>query len=118
MPEIPVRYYELAIPLQNVGYLSKFPRLSVSDVFENPLGQDNVESFVTELYRGFPEVSLEQVRGRTLYGYVNAVVVYVCRKQATGQVSGSRGVACRAAANPCGGDRADQGQERSCWQSE
>jgi len=30
----------------------------------------------------------------------------------------SRGVACPAAGNPCGTDRADQGQERSCLRSE
>ena len=57
--------------------------MSVTDIFEDPLGQDNVESFVAKLYRGFAEVNLEEVRGWILYGYINAVVVYVCRKKAT-----------------------------------
>ena len=39
-------------------------------------------------------------------------------RQATRPTSCSRGVACPAAGNPCGGDRADQGQERSCLRSE
>jgi predicted DNA-binding protein with PD1-like motif len=38
--------------------------------------------------------------------------------QATRMTSCSRGVASPAAGNPCGGDRADQGQERSCLRSE
>jgi len=38
--------------------------------------------------------------------------------QATRPTSCSRDVACPAAGNPCGGDRADQGQERSCVRSE
>jgi hypothetical protein len=39
-------------------------------------------------------------------------------RQATLPTGCSRGVACPAAGNPCGGDRADQGQERSCLRSE
>jgi hypothetical protein len=38
--------------------------------------------------------------------------------QATRPTSCSRGVACSAAGNPCGGDRAEQWQERSCLRSE
>ena len=38
-------------------------------------------------------------------------------RQATRPTSCSRGVACPAAGNPCGGDRAGQGQERSCLRS-
>ena len=38
-------------------------------------------------------------------------------RQATRPTSCSRGVASPAAGNPCGGDRADQGQERSCLRS-
>ena len=39
-------------------------------------------------------------------------------RQATRPTSCSRGVACPAAGNPCGRDRADHGQERSCLRSE
>jgi hypothetical protein len=82
MIKIPVRHNKFTVLVQDPRYFSEFLRLEVSDIFENALGQDDVESLVAEHDRGFEEVSFNQVRRSVMYGYVNTVVLYIWCEQA------------------------------------
>src|ERR1700730_1526453 len=78
---IPVRHNKFTVLVQDPRYFSEFLRLEVSDIFENALGQDDVESLVAEHDWRFEKVSFDQVRRSVMYGYVNTVVLYIWCEQ-------------------------------------
>jgi hypothetical protein len=89
MAEIPVRHDELAAIGQKTAYLGQFLRLESSNIFEDALGNDEIEHLAAEFYGGLEKVSLDQIRRGIMYGYINPVVVDVF----TEQVPESRGPA-------------------------
>jgi hypothetical protein len=75
MAEIDIRYEKYAIVIQEPRYFGELLRLEVSHIFEDALGDDDVETLVIELNWSLEEVGLDQIRRRALYSYVDTVVL-------------------------------------------
>jgi len=75
--KVNVRHDKYTGAIQGPRYLSELLGLEASHILKDALGDNEVEALVTEPDRGFKEVSLNQVRRRVMYGYVDAVVLYI-----------------------------------------
>jgi hypothetical protein len=89
--KVDVRHDKYTGVVQDPRYLSKFLGLEAPHIFKNALGDDDVEALITKPDRGLKEISLDQVRRRLVYGYVDTVVLYLWPED------GHQG--CRPAAN-------------------
>lgn len=75
MGEVDVRRNEYTTTVKEIRYFRKFPGLKVSDIFKNSLGDDYVETLAVKPDWRLKKVSLDQIRPRVMYGYVNAIVL-------------------------------------------
>src|SRR5262249_50725591 len=82
MTEIPVRHDECAVLVQELCYFAELSRLKALHVLEDALGDDDVESLVTEPYRSLKKVSLNQIWRRIMYSYIDAMVLDIRGQQA------------------------------------
>ena len=81
MGEVDVRRNEYAATIKEIRYFCKFLGLKVSDVFKNSLGDDYVEALAVKPNWRLKKVSLDQIRPRVVYGYINAIILDIWAKE-------------------------------------
>ena len=73
--EVRIRYDKYAVVIQELRYFSEFLGLEDPHIFKNTLGNDDVETLLIKPNWRLEEVSLDQIRRRVMYGYIDAIVL-------------------------------------------
>ena len=73
--EVRIRYDKYAVVIQELRYFSEFLGLEGPHIFKNTLGNDDVETLLIKPNWRLEEVSLDQIRRRVMYGYIDAIVL-------------------------------------------
>lgn len=82
MAKVRVRHEERPANIQERGYLTELLILHLSEIFEDTLGNDDIEPLITDGNGRVQEVCLGEVSSRIRNGDVDAMVVNVGGKQA------------------------------------
>jgi len=75
MVEVNIRHDEYTAAIQELRYFGEFLSLEDPHIFKNTLGDDDVETLVIKPNWRLEEVSLDQIRRRVMYGYIDAIVL-------------------------------------------
>ena len=75
MAEVNIRRDKYTVVIQELRYFGEFLGLEGPHVFEETLGDNDVEALVIEPDWRVEEVSLDQIRRRVMYGYIDTIVL-------------------------------------------
>ena len=71
MAEVNIRHDKYTAVIQELRYFSEFLGLEGPHIFKNTLGDDDVETLIIKPNWRLEEVSLDEIRRRVMYGYID-----------------------------------------------
>jgi hypothetical protein len=75
MAEVDIRHDKYTAVIQELRDFGKFLVLEGPHIFKETLGNNDVETLAIEPNWRVDEVSLDQIRRRVMYGYIDAIVL-------------------------------------------
>ena len=75
MAEVNIRHDKYTAVIQELRYFGEFLGLEGPHIFKETLGDNDVETLVIEPNWRVEEVSLDQIRRRVMYGYIDTIVL-------------------------------------------
>jgi hypothetical protein len=81
MIEVNVRHDKYAAHVQQLCYFGEFLSLKIAYVFENALGEDDVEALIIKLNWRLKKIGFNQIRRRVLYSYIDTIVLDIRPKE-------------------------------------
>jgi hypothetical protein len=74
MAEVNIRHDKYTAVIQELRYFGEFLGLESPHIFKKTLGNDDVETLVIKPNWRVGEISLDQIRRRVMYGYIDTIV--------------------------------------------
>jgi hypothetical protein len=74
MAEVNIRHDKYTAVIQELRYFGEFLGLEGPYIFKKTLGNDDVEPLVIKPNWRVGEISLDQIRRRVMYGYIDTIV--------------------------------------------
>jgi hypothetical protein len=77
MAKVDIRHDKYTAVVQDPRYFSEFFGLEASRIFKDTLGDDDVEALIAKPDRRLKEIGFNKVQRGVMYGYVDAIVLYI-----------------------------------------